>query len=173
MKNFFLSLSIIFSLVFVSCASSNPVYTVISGDGGQVFFLRPLTLSVDNPMIDQMDFDITVNAVGGSLTQPPVLNYSLVMPIEQSQYADDIKINIVSESIVVQTESPSLLYKEISGKKYMNLRYSAALNRDDFSKLLESNEDCLIQITGTDGTKNLIDSDEFNLRMDNLRLMML
>ena len=173
MKRFYFLLFCFFSLILISCASSNPVYTAVTGNGGQVFFLRPLTLNTSHSMISQIDLDVTVNAKGGVFTQAPILNYTLTMPIEQVQYADKIQINIANNTTVVRSENRIQLFKDISGKKYIDLRYSAILNKEDFSQVLQSNDTCFIEVIGPDGTIESIESKDFNLRMQNLRLMVL
>ena len=173
MKRFFFIIFSIFSLILISCASSNPVYTAVTGNGGQVFFLRPFVIDTKLSMINQIDLDLTVNAKGAVLTQSPVLNYTLTMPIEQVKDADKIQISIMNQSLEVKTEKLTQLFKDINGKKYIDLRYSATLNKDDFFQLVKSDEQCFIKVVGIDGTIDLIQSDDFDLRMRNLRLMVL
>ena len=173
MKRFFFLLFCFFPLILISCATSNPVYTAIAGNGGQVFFLRPLTLDTKLSMVSQIDLDVTVNAKGGVFTQAPILNYTLTMPIEQVQYADTIQINIANNTTVVRSENRIQLFKDISGKKYIDLRYSVTLNSADFSQVLQSNDTCFIEVIGPDGTIESLESKDFNLRMRNLRLMVL
>lgn len=173
MKHFFFTIFCFFSLILISCASSNPVYSAVTGNGGQVFFLRPFVIDTKDSMIKQIDLDITVNTKGAVLTQSPVLNYTLTMPIEQVKDVDKIQISILNQSLEVKTEKLTQLFKDINGKKYIDLRYSATLNKDDFLQLLKGDDQCFIKVIGIDGTIDLIQSDDFDLRMRNLRLMVL
>ena len=173
MKHFFFLLFCIFPSILVSCASSNPVYTAVTGNGSQVFFLRPFVLDTAHSMINQIDLDITVNVRGSILSQSPVLNYTVTMPIEQVKEADKIQIHLTNQSTEVRTENRTLLFKDINGKKYIDLRYSVTLNKDDFFQLMKNEESCFIKVVAPDGTIDLIQSDDFDLRMRNLRLMVL
>lgn len=173
MKYFIFLLFVCIPFTFFSCATSNPVYTTVSEDGGQLYFLRPITLKSSHAEISLLDLDVTVRAAKDRIFQNPTLNYTLTMPLEHANLADEIRVNIVTQNLVVKTESISQLFRNTDGKKYMDIRYSAQLNKDDFMDLLNSGESCLIQVVGADGSVDLVDSDDFNLRIGNLRLMML
>ena len=92
------------------------MYTAITGTGGQVFFLRPLTLNTSHSMISQIDLDVTVNAKGGVFTQAPILNYTLTMPIEQvQQLLGHAKIDTTMHYAMVSQNNVKISHRKYIG----------------------------------------------------------
>lgn len=162
-----------FFIFFVSCVSEKTVYTANTPNGTQLYFLRPTQIITNNENLKGVDFDITVYMKDGELTAIPILNCTFYVPIKKTKNVENFSIEITNDENTLSTKNKKQLIKNIVKDKYLELRYSYELNNEEIYALLQNDLPVKIKITYPDTTVKFFESDDFNVKLDNLRILAL
>jgi len=162
----------LFFLLF-SCVTENSLYTANAPDNSQLYFLRPTQIKVKKENLKSISFDITVYIKEKKLVGNPILNCTYFIPIKKSNDMENFVIEITDEENSLSINNKKQLVKNIIKNKYIEIRYSYELNNDEFFSLLQSEKPAKIKLIFPDGKAAFFDSDEFNEKLDNLRILAL
>lgn len=157
------------------CASSPGSYLFVKEDGSTLVFLRSVGLEPDNALVAEMDFDVTVAVKRKEIVDSPVLNYTLKVFREELADAEKISVCLGNGAVQVGCHGREELFKRVDGSdpSRVLVRYSARMDKDAFQKLLMEGGDVLMVVGYPDGSSELIASEEFNVKLDDVRLMLL
>lgn len=163
------------SLLFLcfSCVTDNPIYTANASDETNLFFLRPTQIDIKNNNLRYIDFDITVHVKENKLVRNPIFNCTYCVPIKESRNIENFLVQIINDEIILSPQNKKQLVKNIIKEKYLEIRYSYELDTDEFYSFLQKENSAKIKITYSDGSFDFFESEEFNQKIDNLRLLIL
>lgn len=160
-------------LCLVGCASSELIYSTPAKDGGQLYFLRPVSWKTSNSVVQELSLDVTAIMKGEEFIQPPVMNYTLRMPLEQADLGGSVLVRISMGQLVVDVGEPQRLFKSLDGDSHIIARYSVNLDEESFLAVLKSELPCTVQMEFPGGVTEILESKVFSESIQNLRLLVL
>lgn len=169
-KSFFLFL--LCFLVF-SCVTESGIYSANVSEDVQLYFLRPTQVTVKDSVLELIDFDLTIYTKNYELTNKPIFNYTLVVPVSNIKDADKFIVEITDGVVTLSGSNKSQLLKNIIKDKFLEIRYSCNLDNEDLYALLNNYSQCKLKITYPDDSVRLFDSEELNKKINDLRILML
>lgn len=173
MKIFKCFIFISFFLFCFSCVTDNSIYTANVSNNTQLYFLRPVQINVKNESLKTVDFDITLYVKDNELVGTPILNCTYYIPLKNSKNADKFTLEITNDEITLSAKNKRQLLKNIVKDKYLEIRYSYQLDNEEIYALLQNDLSVKIKITYPDTNVNFFESDDFNVKIDNLRILFL
>lgn len=153
--------------------TENGIYSANVSEDVQLYFLRPTKINVNDNKIKLVDFDLTIYTKNYELTNKPIFNYTLVVPISDAKDADKFIVEITDEVVTLSGSNKSQLLKNIIKEQFLEIRYSCNLDNEDLYALLNNYSQCKLKITYPDDSVRLFDSEELNKKINDLRILML
>jgi len=159
-------------LVF-SCVTESGIYSANVSEDVQLYFLRPTKINVNDNKIKLVDFDLTIYTKNYELTNDPIFNYTLVVPISDTKDVDKFIVEITDGVVTLSGSNKFQLLKNVLKEQFLEIRYSCNLDNEDLYALLNNFSQCKLKITYPDGGVRLFDSEELNIKINDLRILML
>lgn len=159
-------------LVF-SCVTESGIYSANVSEDVQLYFLRPTKINVNDNKIKLVDFDLTIYTKNYELTNDPIFNYTLVVPISDTKDVDKFIVEITDGVVTLSGSNKFQLLKNVLKEQFLEIRYSCNLDNEDLYALLNNYSQCKLKITYPDGGVRLFDSEELNIKINDLRILML
>ena len=143
-KSFFLFL--LCFLVF-SCVTESGIYSANVSEDVQLYFLRPTKINVNDNKIKLVDFDLTIYTKNYELTNDPIFNYTLVVPISDTKDVDKFIVEITDGVVTLSGSNKFQLLKNVLKEQFLEIRYSCNLDNEDLYALLNNYAQCKLKIT--------------------------
>lgn len=177
MKTIFRYSILFFLVLFVfACKTTNHLFLAAAPEGAQLVFLRPVEFKNINPVIKKASVDVTAQIKKMQLVENPIFNYTLVVSNGDLEMADSIEVTFVWEEdgemkSLVPVEK-TRLFKKIN-KKNGEARYSLSFDKDEFLQMLINGSRIKIIFITPDVYAVRVESESFNLQMEELKLMLI
>ncbi|MBE6349001.1 MAG: hypothetical protein E7064_08715 [Spirochaetaceae bacterium] len=149
------------------------IYSANVSEDVQLYFLRPTKINVNDNKIKLVDFDLTIYTKNYELTNDPIFNYTLVVPISDTKDVDKFIVEITDGVVTLSGSNKFQLLKNVLKEQFLEIRYSCNLDNEDLYALLNNFSQCKLKITYPDGGVRLFDSEELNIKINDLRILML
>ena len=160
------------SLFLFSCTSTSNIYTNITADGGQLIFLRPMEVVSKNKEITKFSADITVHVKDGSITQNPIVNYTITRKITSPFDVDSFNLGFYSDNYSFFTTEKKLLYKNVVKEHFIETRFTSEIDKDLFlTHLLNENPHGFVLSTNNFDDE-VVFSEELDNRLSKLKVML-
>lgn len=160
-------------IILFSCKTTDGLYSYLNKDSNQIYFFRPLEIK-DNSKNINISIDLTISMFNNEIISNPIMNYSIYVPKTKKINSENTYITLDSSytntHLKIKPISIDLMYKNIE-KDLLEYRFSAELDKEKFTHLIESQNKILITVSLENGKEYSFDSKEFNNKIDEFRIV--
>lgn len=171
-KTLFRNLFLLLLVCFVSCSTTQTIYT-IGADYGQLFFVRPTEVTKLPQDIKDFSFDITVRKLSETNTiDTPVLNYSAVFDKNHYDCFSDVSFYFLVDDKKIEPQNPEILFKEIGNTKNLTVRFTSTISAEDFIEMVKNPQKISIAVSSAAG-QTILPNKEFTQKLIELGVVLL
>lgn len=163
---------LIFLSAFSSCTTLENILTFKDGNGSQIFFVRPVTFSLQKSVASKLSFDMTINVADSKIQSNPLFNYTITIPEKDAKKYENIILAIKTDEKEIIIEKKSILFKELDSNKNLAVRYTSSICIEDFYSILNSKNPVTINIKCEQNFSQIISKD-FEKNLSDLRILLL